>query len=119
MQEEFSIQPYLNDIDILNQTAQQIQKDFSFFNINILFEESAKDSYAQLCEQILLPIKQLITSDYQKLIALLYRVDISEIQIRKESYNHTEQPFEEIITQLIIKRCLQKVVLRKLFSTHD
>ena len=119
MQEEFSIQPYLNNIDILNQTAEQIQKDFSFFNINIFFEESSKDVYSQLCEQILPPIKQLITSDYQKLIALLYRVDISEIQIKNESNNNTEKPFEEIITQLIIKRCLQKVVLRKLFSKHD
>ena len=119
MRQEFSIQPYLNDIDILNQTTEQIQKDFSFFDITILFERSTKDVYSQLCEQILPCIKQLITSDYQKLIALLYRVDISEAQIKKESNNNTEKPFEEIITQLIIKRCLQKVVLRKLFSTHE
>lgn len=119
MPQEFSIQRYLNDIDILNQTAQQIQKDFSFFDITILFKESSKDVYSQLCEQILPRIKHLIKSDYQKLIALLYRVDISEIQIKNESNNNTEKPFEEIITQLIIKRCLQKVVLRKLFSKHD
>jgi hypothetical protein len=119
MPQEFSIQPYLNDIDILNQTAEQIKKDFSFFNINIVFEEGTKDVYLQLSEQILPPIRQLHTSDYQKLIALLYRVDISEVQIKKESQSDIEKPFEEIITNLIIKRCLQKVVLRKLFSKHD
>jgi len=119
MPQEFSIQPYLNDIDILNQTAQQIQKDFSFFNINIFFEEDTKDAYSKLSEQILPSIKQLLASDYQKLIALLYRVDINETQIKRESLSNTKKPFEEIITQLIIKRCLQKVVLRKLFSKHD
>ena len=119
MQQEFSIQPYLNDVDILNQTAEQIQKDFSFFDITILLEDNTKDAYTQLSEQILPRIKQLIKSDYQKLYSLLYRVDISEVQIKKESISHSEKPFEEIITRLIIKRCLQKVVLRKLFSKHD
>lgn len=119
MQKDFSIQPYLNDIDILNQTVGQIQKDFSFFDITILFEESTKDAYAQLCEQIVPRIKQLLKSDYQKFFSILYRVDISEAQIKKESLNNSEKPFEEIITQLIIKRCLQKVVLRKLFSKNE
>lgn len=119
MPQEFSIQPYLNDIDILTQTTEQIQKDFSFFDITILFERNTKDAYTQLCEQILPRIKQLMTSDYQKLFALLYRVDISEAQIKKESQRDIEKPFEEIITNLIIKRCLQKVVLRKLFSKQD
>jgi hypothetical protein len=119
MPQEFSIQPYLNDIAILNQTTEQIQKDFSFFDITILFERSTKDAYTQLCDQILPRIKQLIKSDYQKLFALLYRVDISEAQIKKESLSDSKKPFEEIITHLIIKRCLQKVVLRKLFSKHD
>src|ERR1017187_8564153 len=108
MQQEFSIQPYLNDADILKQTAEQIQKDFSFFDITILFEESNQNAYTQLCEQILPRIKQLIKSDYKKLYALLYRIDISEVQIKNESENNTDKPFEEIITDLIIKRCLQK-----------
>ena len=120
MEQEFSLQPYLNDIDILNQTADQIKKDFSFFDIDIHFKESNnKDAYSQLCEQILPCIKQLIKTDYQKLIALLYRVDITEIQIKKETLGNNEKPFEEIITQLIIKRCLQKVVLRKFFSKNE
>lgn len=119
MQQEFSIQPYLNDADILKQTAEQIKKDFSFFGITILFENSNKNVYTQLCQQILPHIKQLIKSDYQKLFALLYRVDISEAQINSGHKNNADKSFEEIITDLIIKRCLQKVVLRKLFSTHD
>ncbi|MHB8259545.1 MAG: hypothetical protein ACYDCN_01255 [Bacteroidia bacterium] len=119
MQQEFSIQPYLHDADILNQTVEQIKKDFSFFDITILFEESNQNAYIQLCEQILPWLKQLIKSDYQKLYALLYRVDISESQINSELKHNADKPFEDIITDLIIKRCLQKVVLRKLFSTHD
>ena len=119
MQQEFSIQAYVNNTDILNQTAEQIKKDFSFFDITILFKETEKDAYTQLSEQILPRIKQLIKSDYQKFFSILYRVDISESQIKKESQSYPEKSFEEIITSLVIKRCLQKVVLRKLFSKHE
>ena len=119
MQQNFSIQPYLNDIDILKQTVEQIQKDFSFFDITISFKESKQDAYTQFVQQILPRIKQLIKSDYQKFYSLLYRVDISETQIKKESAANIDMPFEEIITRLIIKRCLQKVVLRKLFSKNE
>lgn len=116
MQEGFSIQPYLNDADILHQTAEQIKKDFSFFDIAILFDNGAGNAYEELCKQILPSVVQLVKSANQKLYAFLYRVDISEMQIKNESARNPEKTFEEIITGLIIKRCLQKVVLRKLFS---
>jgi hypothetical protein len=119
MPEDFSIQLYLNDLEIIQQTAEQVKKDFSFFDITILFDHSKENAYAQLAEQIMPSIKHLIQSDNQKFISILYRVDISELQIKKESLQYAERPFEEIITGLVIKRCLQKVVLRKLFSKHD
>ena len=116
MSEDFSIQPYLNDHEILLQTAEQIKKDFSFFDITILSNSIATNTYTELYDQMIPGIKNLIKSSHQKFISLLYRVDISESQIKNESANNTDKPFEEIITGLVIKRCLQKVVLRKLFS---
>lgn len=116
MQEKFSIQPYLNDVDILNKTAEQIKKELGFFQLEIVLIGHSENAYQELYEQIYPQIKNLAKENYQKLISLLYRIDISEKQLQKEQQNAPGLKFEEAITHLIIKRCLQKVVLRKLFS---
>ena len=36
MEESFSIQPYICNSEILSQTAEQIKKDFGFFQLDIL-----------------------------------------------------------------------------------
>jgi len=117
MSKEVSIQPYLQDAEILNQTGEQIKKDFAFFEIEILFESSYQNGYDKLYDQVFPQIKKLLSSNSQKIFSLLYRVDISEVQLKNESQKNLEQTSEQLITHLIIKRCLQKVVLRKLYST--
>jgi len=116
VEEKFSIQPYLNDVEILNQTAQQIKKELGFFQLEIILVGNKQNAYEELYGQIFPHIKALSSDNYQKLLSLLYRIDISEDQLKNESNKNPNQTFEEIITHLIIKRCLQKVVLRKLFS---
>ncbi len=107
MDGKFSIQPYLTDLDILNQTVEQIQKDFSFFSLAVTFSGNRETAYNELCEQIHPHMKRLLETNYEQLLSVLYRIDIPEQQI-----THNAQH----LTDLIIKRCLQKVVLRKLFS---
>lgn len=112
MDGKFSIQPYLNDLDILKQTVEQIQKDFSFFSLSVTFSGNKETAYEELCEQIHPHIKKLQETNYERLLSVLYRVDIPEQQIT----NNAEPESSKHLTDLIIKRCLQKVVLRKLFS---
>ncbi len=47
---------------------------------------------------------------------ILYRIDVTELQIQQISKKHPESPFPELITELMIKRILQKVVLKELYS---
>ena len=110
MEEKFSIQPYLTDLLILDETVKQIQKDFAFFSLNIVFSGNKNSAYEELFNQIQPHIKKLMDEDYQKFLSLLYRIDINEKQLR------TENEQTKHITELIIKRCLQKVVFRKLYS---
>lgn len=116
MAREFSIEPYLNNAEILNKTAEQIQKDFAFFDLTINFTPNCTSAYTLLYEEVLPQIKKLLQANSQKIYALLYRIDINETRLKTELLNNQTQTTEEIITQLIVKRCLQKVVLRKLFS---
>ena len=96
-----------------------IQKDFSFFEIDIEVNKTDTNTYHFLYGEVFPQIKKLLTANSQKIFSLLYRIDISEFQLKNEAQKHPEQTTEEIITTLIIKRCLQKVVLRKLFSANE
>jgi hypothetical protein len=84
-----------------------------------LFEQNSTSAYTLLYQQVLPQIQKLVAANSQKIFSLLYRIDISEAQLKTELQKNKEQTSEEIISHLIIKRCLQKVVLRKLFSSHD
>jgi hypothetical protein len=44
---------------------------------------------------------------------LLYRIDVSELQIKKLSREKPENEMNEIMAELIIKRELQKVVIKE------
>jgi hypothetical protein len=116
-EKEFSVSPYLTDLQILQQTADQIKKDFSFFSLEIKFSGNREEAYTELFNQIYPHLKILMDSDYEKFLSLLYRIDLSEKQIHQaQSADKSEEP-AKIISGLIIKRCLQKVILRKLYST--
>ena len=119
MPEEFSIQPYLQNSEIIHQTAEQIKKDFAFFDIDVFFDDTTSQAYTTLYDQIFPQIKKMLDLNSQKIFSLLYRIDISETQLKNESQKNSGQTSEEIITHLIIKRCLQKVVLRKLYSANN
>ena len=107
--------PYLNSAELILQTAEQIKKDFEFFNLEIKFSGNAEKAYEELFTQIEPHISKYIHSDYQKLLSLLYRIDVSEKRI-SEAVNESENVSEEI-TRLVIFRELQKVVIRKYYNS--
>jgi len=47
---------------------------------------------------------------------LLYRIDITELQIKEACVKNPETPLQQILAELMIKRILQKVVLKELYS---
>lgn len=119
MEEKFSIQPYLTDTQILQQTADQIKKDFAFFSLPVNFSGNKATAYAELFDQVFPHLKELMDKDYERFCSLMYRVDVNEAQVKAaEVANKSAEP-AKIIADLIIKRCLQKVVLRKLFSKNE
>ncbi len=48
---------------------------------------------------------------------LLYRIDLSEAQIKIAASKQPDLSYEEILADLIIRRTLQKVILRKKFTS--
>jgi|ERR1051326_637640 hypothetical protein len=110
------ITPYLNRLDILNETAHQVIKDFGMVGMEIKFSGNAENAYKELFSQIFFLVEKLQEENFHNFYNLMYRIDISETQIRKAVESSKDKPFSEVITDLILKRELQKVLLRKSFS---
>lgn len=107
---------YLTDLLILKETAEQIKKDFSIFSLDVSFSGNRDNAYQELFDQVHPHIKKLAEANYEKLLTLLYRVDLNEARLKKELLARKEEEPAKIIADMILKRCLQKVILRKLYS---
>lgn len=58
-------------------------------------------------------IHQLINSNFNKLISILYRIDVSEIRLRQLLQDNPAEDAGKIIAELMIDRQLQKIKTRK------
>ena len=72
---------------------------------NIQFEE--------LKEKLSVHINHLVQSDFEKLVSLLYRIDVSELKLKRLLQQNTGENAGRIIAKLIIERQLQKIKSRQ------
>ena len=70
-------------------------------------------SFEQLKEQLSSHINFLIQSDLQKLVSILYRVDVDEAKLKHLLKENPDFDAANIITDLIIERQLQKIRSRQ------
>ena len=64
-------------------------------------------------------INELIQNDFQKLISILYRLDVSEEKLKHLLKENTQNDAGLIITDLIIERQIQKIKSRQQFRQRD
>ena len=78
-----------------------------------------KISLKELEEALTIYANQLIQKDFQKLVTLLYRIDVSEAKLKYLLQLQTDENAGNIIAKLIIERQLQKINSRQQFSKHN
>lgn len=93
----------------------QLRKDFECAGFALPDQIIIQQNYSELVEQISGQIKLLSKST--GLQALLYRIDVSEQQIKQAASRFPDKSYEHLISELIIKRILQKVILKQHFSS--
>ena len=95
----------------LNETVEQLEKDFLMVGVNFDVPKPVL-SYFSLFNFTLHLVDALNEKDSQKILNLLYRIDLSEefVQVQMKE---TEYSFTEMLSELIVKRELYKVILRK------
>ena len=64
-------------------------------------------------------IDQLINTDFQKLVLILYRMDVSEIKLKQLLNENPGTDAALIITDLMIERQEQKMISRQQFRKKD
>jgi hypothetical protein len=113
------LSPYYNRIDLLAKVVEQIKKDFNWFSFEITFTNEQESPYQELYQQILPLIDELLNDDYPKLMAMLYRIDLDEDFLNKKLKEAAHADTDEVITDLIIKRELQKIIIRDIYSSNN
>ncbi len=68
-----------------------------------------------LKEKLSLHINYLIVNNFQKLVSVLYRIDVSEDKLKYLLKENAETDAAPIIAELIIERQLQKIKSREGF----
>lgn len=110
------VQAYLDTDELVRATVQQIMKDFDSFGIAITFSGDISMAYSEIHGQLVQHLNDLLDRSYSKLIALLYRIDLSEADIKKGVLHLPDYNFSQAMAHLIIERELKKVLSRKFFQ---
>lgn len=109
--EEFPLQQlekYRDNTEIVHLTAKQISKDFAMFGMEITFSGNTTAAYAELMMQLTDHLQVLLSSDQERLFALMYQIDISQASVT-ECLVMQEQP-AALLADLIIRREMMKVL---------
>lgn len=64
-------------------------------------------------------VNDLLQRDFNKLIAILYRVDVNENKLRAMLEENEDREAAEIITDLLIERQVQKIKSREAFKQKE
>lgn len=97
-------------------TAEQVRKDFAMFGMEVSFSGNVHFAYEELFKQLQSYIDNLLSNDYEKLMSLLYQIDLSEKELTKQDPGYNFETLSEIVTHKILERELKKVLIRTYFK---
>jgi hypothetical protein len=83
------------------------------------FDLSGCESREALLKRLSAEINHLIQGDFHRLIAFLYRLDISEIKLKQTLEENTDKDAGELIANLVVERQLQKLHTRQSFKPQQ
>ncbi|KAF0238583.1 MAG: hypothetical protein FD181_955 [Prolixibacteraceae bacterium] len=106
------------EAEIVQETAEQIMKDFGMFGVEITFSGDTNNAYNELHQQLIGQISLLLERNYELLLSVLYQVDITDSEIAKATRELPHYNQVEIIAHQVIVRDLKKVLLRRYFRNQ-
>lgn len=102
--------------DLFEKFKTQLHRDFELCGFSDIAPKLNSNNLEYIFQEVLKSVMIIEKKDSSSIQNLLYRIDITEIQIKKEATSHPEKNFQQILSELIIKRILQKVILKQQYS---
>ena len=93
--------------------AAPVNSIIASINNSLGLELKESISTDELKNLLSLHIHHLINNDFNKLVGILYRIDVSETKLRQLLENNPAEDSGMIIAELIIERQIQKINSRK------
>lgn len=119
MSKEISIKESLNSKELFEAFKLQLKKDLSECGCESEFVDAMLPQMEPMKHDIAQKLKEHNKRPGFDIQHLLYRVDINENQLNTRLKENANEDYLNIVAELMIKRILQKVVLRKYFDKHD
>ncbi|HTE10069.1 MAG TPA: hypothetical protein VK645_03850 [Chitinophagaceae bacterium] len=76
-------------------------------------------AFEEMRQKLQARVNQIIETDFQKLVNILYRIDVNERKLKYLLQENVGEDAPVIIADLIIERQMEKIKSRKQFSRHD
>ncbi len=75
-----------------------------------------KIAWSELQQALSAYVNELVQHDFEKLVRLLYRIDVSEAKIKAALKNETGINAGDLLANLILERQLQKIKHKQAFT---
>lgn len=110
-------QRYEQSVWLLEEVVAQVNKDFRLQGFDVEFSGEGETAYKELTDQLKPVIEYMLENQTEKFWNLVYGIDLSEVKVRRILFGKDEEidAIQEL-TDLILKRELQKVVIRLHYS---
>jgi hypothetical protein len=102
--------------DLFEKFKTQLFRDFELCGFADEAPQLSSNNLEHVFQELLKSVMIIEKKDSSSIQNLLYRIDVTELQIKKEASNHPEKNFQQILAELIVKRILQKVILKQQYS---
>lgn len=120
MENEYPQEYYLSIEEIWQEFIAQLNKDAQMANVSVHLPLSKQpQSLFEIIQKIANELQRILNlpTGYEKIQAWLYRTDISEQVLKNKLQQNKDYSF--LIAEIIVKRTLQKVVVRYLHKNNQ
>lgn len=119
MQNLPDIKAHLHSSDLFAAFKLQLSKDFQQSNFSAAFVEQLEPDYNTIINKIAFELQRNESRADSSLMQLLYRVDISEAQLKRYLNKRENENYFAVLAEVIVKRVLQKVVIKQYYKNKE
>lgn len=81
-------------------------------NFNLEISDADKENFIRFRELLIDKLSFLLNYDFEKLLWILYRIDVDEQLVKTALASNPEKPAAEILADLVIQRQMKKAETR-------